>query len=60
MKKVLRLIVVVLTLISFSAAFADIGGTTKPGGNRAQILSIEPAGITLGDDLTLLSPWQIF
>jgi hypothetical protein len=59
MKKVVRLIVVVLTLVGFSAAFADVGGTTSKGGGRSQAI-IFPTDLTSGEDGTLLLPWQAF
>jgi hypothetical protein len=59
MKKVLRLIVVVLTLVSFSAAFAEVGGTTSKGGGRSQTI-IKLVDITSSEDPTLLFPWQTF
>ena len=59
MKKVVRLIVVVLTLVGFSAAFAEVGGTTKPGGGRSEII-MNPVDSTIGEDLTLLFSWETF
>jgi hypothetical protein len=59
MKKVLRLIVVALTLVSFTAAFADVKGTTGKNGGRSQSIN-SPVDITLGQDLTLLFLWQMF
>jgi hypothetical protein len=59
MKKIVRLIVVALTLVSFTAAFADVGGTTSKGGGRSEAI-ILPTDVTSGDDATLLFPWQAF
>lgn len=59
MKKGLRLIVVALTLLSFTAAFADVGGTTSKGGGRSETI-INFDGIMLGENTTMMFPWQIF
>jgi hypothetical protein len=59
MKKVVRLIIVALTLVSFTAAFADVGGTTSKGGGRSQAI-VFPTDVTSSEDGTLLLPWQAF
>jgi hypothetical protein len=59
MKKVLRFVLVTLTLVSFTAAFADgVGGTGSKGGNRSQTI-IFPTDLTSGDSTTLLT-WSTF
>jgi hypothetical protein len=58
MKKVLRFVLVTLTLVSFTAAFADVGGTGSKTGNRSQAITL-PTDLTSDDSVTNLI-WTTF